>query len=331
SIDPLDFVFDPVTLPSDPIRSHQTYGSALSAFEELPALHVLFDNGAGKSELGFGVSGDPYPAFEHSFTSFPVPGTAAHSWYLGAHDTMTDEPPGTRGSDSYTSNASALPATDYAEYTPKHEPVELWGNAEQWHWDWRQDPPGSSVSYLSAPLAADTVVIGGGAVHLWVRSSTPEVDLQATVSEVTPDGNEVFVQNGWLRASERKLSRTTYNPLHRPSTPLEPVLSDLEADVAPMPAHRYAQLDIPLYYEGHAYRAGSRIRVTIAAPNGTQPVWSFAKTEPATGTANVSIAFSPSMPSSLVLPVVPGVEVPTGLPPCPSLRNEPCRAYTPGP
>jgi hypothetical protein len=33
------------------------------------------------------------------------------------------------------------------------------------------------------------------------------------------------------------------------------------------------------------------------------------------------------MPSSLVLPVVPGVSVPTPQPPCPSLRNEPCRGY----
>jgi hypothetical protein len=33
------------------------------------------------------------------------------------------------------------------------------------------------------------------------------------------------------------------------------------------------------------------------------------------------------MPSSLVLPVVPGVNVPTGLPPCPGLRGEPCRDY----
>jgi hypothetical protein len=27
--------------------------------------------------------------------------------------------------------------------------------------------------------------------------------------------------------------------------------------------------------------------------------------------------------------VVPGVNVPTALPPCPSLRNEPCRPYVP--
>jgi hypothetical protein len=67
--------------------------------------------------------------------------------------------------------------------------------------------------------------------------------------------------------------------------------------------------------------------VTIAAPNGTQPIWSFAHTQPAGGTATESIAFSPGMPSSLTLPIVKDVEVPTGLPACPSLRNEPCRAY----
>jgi hypothetical protein len=93
-----------------------------------------------------------------------------------------------------------------------------------------------------------------------------------------------------------------------------------------MPSRRFVEVVIPLYYEGHVYRAGSRIRLTISAPNGSQPVWSFGQTVPS-GTARVSIAFSKSMPSSLVLPVVPGVRVPTGLPPCPSLRNEPCRRY----
>jgi hypothetical protein len=35
------------------------------------------------------------------------------------------------------------------------------------------------------------------------------------------------------------------------------------------------------------------------------------------------------MPSSLILPVVAGITVPTGQPACPSLRNEPCRSYQP--
>ncbi len=171
-------------------------------------------------------------------------------------------------------------------------------------------------------------MIGGGAVDLWVRSSTPDVDLQATVSEVRPDGNETFVQNGWLRASERALSSGTSNFLDAPSTPVDPVPSLTTADAASMPANRFVKVVIPLYDEGHVYRAGSRIRVTISAPNGTQPVWSFSQTQPS-GTGTVSIAHSRAMPSSLVLPVVPGVKVPTPLPPCPSLRNEPCRKYQP--
>ena len=181
---------------------------------------------------------------------------------------------------------------------------------------------------MSAPLKANTTVIGAGAVHVWVRSSTPDVDLQATVSEVRPDGNETFVQNGWIRADERKLasSASSNNMLDQKSTLLEPIPSMRAADVQPMPKGRFVEVVIPLYYEGHVYRAGSRIRVTISAPNGTQPIWSFGQTEPA-GTAKVSVAFSKSMPSSLILPVVPGVSVPTGLPACPSLRNEPCRPY----
>jgi uncharacterized protein len=177
------------------------------------------------------------------------------------------------------------------------------------------------VSYLTAPLSGNTTIVGAGAVHAWVRSSSPNVDLQATISEVRPDGKETFVQGGWLRANERKLDAAK-------STPLEPVLSLRQADVSPMPANRYVEVTIPLYYQGHAYRAGSRVRVTIAAPNGDQPIWSFGETDPS-GTATVSIAHSKQMPSRLVLPEVPGATVPTPLPPCPGLRGEPCRDYQP--
>ncbi len=183
------------------------------------------------------------------------------------------------------------------------------------------------MSYVSAPLSGDTTAIGGGAVQLWVKSSTPDVDLQATVSEVRPDGNETFVQNGWIRASERKLATNAKNILKQKPTLLQPIPTMLASDVTPMPANEFVPVTIPLYFEGHAYRAGSRIRVTISAPNGTQPIWAFAQTEPAGTTAAESVAFSPSMPSSLTLPIVPGVGVPTALPACPSLRNEPCRPY----
>jgi hypothetical protein len=75
------------------------------------------------------------------------------------------------------------------------------------------------------------------------------------------------------------------------------------------------------------YRAGSRLRIIVSAPGGDQPVWEFGKTQPFNRTALVTIGYGPSMPSRLVLPVVPGVSAPTPLPPCPGLRGEPCRAY----
>jgi predicted acyl esterase len=170
---------------------------------------------------------------------------------------------------------------------------------------------------VTAPLKADTAIIGAGAVHAWVRASAPDVDLQATISEVRPDGKETYVQSGWLRASLRKLDP-------RKSTLLEPVLRLRREDAAKLPKGRFSKLIIPLYYQGHLYRAGSRIRVTITAPSGDQPVWSFAQTVPRKR-ARVAVAFSRERPSRVILPLVPGQSAPTPLPPCPSLRGEPCR------
>jgi hypothetical protein len=302
-----------VTLPPDPIQLQPTYATALAAFESQPSIRILFDNGAGGPQPGH-----PVPGFERSWPSWPIPGTTARSWYLGPNGALADAPPAQAGADSFTWNAHAKPLTNFTGNTAAGS-GGLWTATPPYQW--AQNPPGSAVSYVTSPLSANTTVVGAGAVTAWVRSSTPNVDLQATISEVRPDGKETFVQGGWVRANERKLDAAK-------STPLEPVLSLREADVSPMPANRHVQVTIPLYYQGHAYRAGSRIRVTIAAPNGDQPIWSFGETDPA-GTATVSIARSVQMPSRLLLPVVPGVNVPTGLPPCPGLRGEPCRTYQP--
>jgi uncharacterized protein len=300
-----------VTMPPDPIQLQPTYATALAAFEQLPSIRILFDSGAGGAQPGH-----PAPGFERSWPSFPIPGTTGRSWYLSPGGGLADAPPTQAGTDSFTWNAHARPLTDFTGDTAAGS-GGLWTATPPYQWT--QSPAGSAVSYLTSPLTSNATVIGAGAVKVWVRSSTPNVDLQATVSEVRPDGKETFVQGGWVRGNERKLDAAK-------STPLEPVLSLRASDVSPLPSNKFVPVTIPLYYQGHAYRAGSRIRVTIAAPNGDQPIWSFGETDPS-GTATVAIARSKQMPSSLLLPVVPGVTVPTGLPPCPGLRGEPCRDY----
>jgi uncharacterized protein len=302
-----------VTLPPDPIQEQPTYADAMAAFDQLEPIRVLFDNGAGGQSPG-----QPYPGFEQSFARLPIPGTRARSWYLSTGGALAARPPARARANSFRWNAHARPLTDFSG--PQDGSAGgIWTATPPYQWV--QPPAGSAVSYLTSPLGSGTAVIGAGAVHVWIRSSTPNVDLQATITEVRPDGNETFVQSGWLRANERKLDRGK-------SSLLEPVLSLRQADVSPLPRKRFVEVTIPLYYEGHVYRAGSRIRVTISAPNGDQPIWSFGQASPK-GQARVVIAYSRRMPSRLILPVVPGVNVPTRLPPCPGLRGEPCRTYQP--
>jgi len=316
---------DPITLPVDPVQLQPTYDGALAAFDSEKPVRVLFDNGAGASPTRTQQAGDPYPGYEHSFDSLPVPGTQAQSWYLGAGSALNGQAPTQTNVDTYTSDPSVLPGNDFTGGTGTGG---LWGNASQWSWDWKQRASGTAVSYISAPLTQDVTTVGAGAVQLWVKSSTPDVDFQATVSEVR-DGHETFVQSGWLRGSERKLATSDQNIMKQAPSLLEPIPTFKASDASPMPSGQYTKVVIPLYFEGHAYRAGSQIRVTISAPGGEQPIWSFANAQPQGQASTVDVSSSPAHPSRLILPVIPGLSIDSPAPACPSLRNEPCRDYVP--
>jgi predicted acyl esterase len=303
-----------VTMPNDPIQQQPTYELAKAAFEAQPPVRILFDNGAGGSEPG-----QPLPGYERSFARFPIPGTTGRSFYLRGGGKLGSAPAAQGGADAFKWDPHARTLTNFKGDTAGGE-GGLWTATPPYKW--MRQPAGSGVSYLSGPLGSDTTVVGAGFVRAWVRSSRPSVDLQATITEVRPDGREVFVQSGWLRANERKLDA-------KKNEPLRPVLSLRERDVKPMPKGRFAKLTIPLYYQGHAYRAGSRVRLKITAPGGDQPIWAFEEHLPKDHDANVAVARSGKRPSRLVLPVVPAGDIPTELPPCPGLRGQPCRNYKP--
>jgi predicted acyl esterase len=248
----------------------------------------------------------------------PDPGHDRPSWYLGPSGSLADAPPAQAGADSFTWNAHARPLTNFTGDTAAGS-GGLWTATPPYQWS--QNPPGSAASYVTGPLSANTTVVGAGAVKAWVKSSTPNVDLQATISEVRPDGKETFVQGGWVRGNERKLDAAK-------STPLEPVLSLRAADVAPMPANKYVEVTIPLYYQGHAYRAGSRIRVTVTGPQRRPADLGVRRDRPDRHRQRLDRPLE----GDAVEPAAAGRprrERPSGLPPCPGLRGEPCRDYQP--
>lgn len=296
--------------PPDRFTGYPSFDAALAAYEHEPTVHVLFDNGAA-SGVPVGL---PAPAFEQDYPSWPIPGTDPTTLFLGPNGTLTSSPqhtpdgaPGTF--DSYTSDPSARPANSLPNGTG------VWNQLPPWNWTPVVD--GKSLSFVTAPLTSDTVMIGPASANLWIRSSAADTDLQVTISEVRPDGMETYVQDGWMRASMRTLDKHL-------STELAPVQSMRAEDVQPLPSGKFVPVRIGIYPFAHAFRAGSRIRITIEAPGGDKPVWSFA-TLP--GTQVDDVAHSAGMRSAIVLPVVPGATIPTPLPPCPSLRGQPCRAY----
>ena len=127
------------------------------------------------------------------------------------------------------------------------------------------------------------------------------------------------MQNGWLRASHRKLNA-------RLSTATDPVPTHLAQDAAPLPRGAYAAVRVPVYPVAHAFRAGSRIRVTVQAPGGDRPRWDFATIDK--GKARNTIALGGPWASKLLVPVVRGATAKgTPLPAPTALRGEPNRTY----
>ena len=61
-----------VTLPPDPIQLQPTYAGALTAFQDLPPIRVLFDSGAGGAQPGHPVPG-PRGGLAHQLTARRVP------------------------------------------------------------------------------------------------------------------------------------------------------------------------------------------------------------------------------------------------------------------
>lgn len=282
-----------LTLPPDPVQGQPSYAAALNAYNSTPPVRVMFDNGAADPAK----PNTPGAGYEQDFARFPVPGTRAHTWQLG-------------GAQAFTWSRTSRPANDFSGSTAGGT-NGLWTNTPNYHWT--QPPAGAVASWTTDPLSASETAIGAGFFDATITSSVPDVDLQVTVSELRPDGRETFVQSGWLRASDRKLDA-------KKSSALAPVLSLRAADAKPLPKGKATNITIPMYYQGHAYRTGSRIRVTVGPPRGDQPVWAFADLVPKTGTAKITLA-----DARLTLPVVPGLAVPTALPGCPALRGEPCR------
>jgi len=285
--------------------------SARAALEAQDKVRILFQNGAGLE----GVPGALQPVFEATFSDWPIPEVEATTYSFGPDGALVADEPDGESVDVYTPDPSARPETNL----PGTADSDAWAPLPGYTWEPLVD--GTAVAYLSEPLDEATVLAGTGSVDVSVRSNVPDTDLQVTLTEVREDGEEVYVQNGWLRASHRKLDDDA-------STELAPRHTHLEKDAADMPDGEFELLRVQIWPFAHVFEEGSQIRVSIEAPGGDRQRWRFA-TIPNDPDAQIEVGIGGDHASKVVLPFLPDVEAVGGVPACPSLRGQPCRPYEP--
>lgn len=183
-----------------------------------------------------------------------------------------------------------------------------WGELQQ---GWKE----GSVTYTTDALRNDVVIYGPASADLWVSSTLSDTDLQVTLTEVRPDGQEVFVQRGWLRMSARALDQHL-------STADRPWPCDQPACIQALAPGVPALGRVELTKVSYAFRAGSRIRIWIDAPSATGGNSFDHSSLPATN----QIWHDDEHPSELVLGVIQDVAVPPKPIGCGHAAMQPCRA-----
>ena len=163
---------------------------------------------------------------------------------------------GAQGEQSFSAPLPS-PPTSPAPIDPSADPV----------WSTPAPPEGRAV-WTSPRLGSDLEVLGSASLDLRVVAGSDDADLQATITEVRPDGQEHYVQRGWLRASQRALDASR-------STATRPWHPTRAADVrAVVPGEPFdARLEV--FPFGHTFRRGSAIRVIVDSPVGTTGNWGW--------------------------------------------------------
>ena len=281
--------------------------AARDRFRKDPAVRVLLD--VGGTDLG---AGSLAPSWELTADTWPIEGTKATRYHLGDGTLSTAEPTTDAAEATYDADPAARPETSL-------DPSVASPFADQPN-KWTPISAGSGLGWISAPLSSDTLIAGGSSLDLRLTASEADTDLQATLTEVRPDGQETYVGSGWLRASHHKLDESA-------STATEPRPTHLATDRSTLDDDAPTLVRVGIDPTVHAFRAGSRIRVTLSAPGGDRSLWKWDTIDD--GTTKVTVHSTVAEPSALVLPVIQRRTAGAPLPACGVLRGQPCRAYVP--
>lgn len=192
---------------------------------------------------------------------------------------------------------------------------------------WTSAPAkGTSVSYTSPPLTRDADFFGPASVNLWLSSTAPDTDVEVILSEVRPDGEEQYVQAGWLDLAQRTPAPPGNGPDQ--SSALRPYQVHTLAGYQPLTPGTPVYARVELFPFEHVFRAGSSIRITIDTAMGDVQATGLWGLSGLPAQVQDTIYANPSRQSDLVLGLIPGATAEKPMPACGTVIGEPCRPNT---
>ena len=299
-------------LEEDRFADAASFEEALAAYQADPRVRILFESGAGSD-----VPGATAHRYEASADTFPPAGVEARRWYLAADGALADEPPATDDAAAYLDDPDAG-ADAYA--------IDLLDDLQRFTLpdvptSWSRFADEHTVAVETAPLPEALVVAGSGHVDLWLAPGTADTSVQATLTEIRPDGIEQRIQCGWHRPVHR-----VEDPRHSDELAVDYTFTP--ADRTPLVPGEWIRFRLPLYPFAHLFRAGSRLRLALSTPGRDHPFWCF--DNPIETGASHRVGLGGAHPSALVLPIWKTEVVhPLDHPPAGSLRGQPARDALP--
>jgi hypothetical protein len=215
---------------------------------------------------------------------WPPPGAVPQRFFADAGGRLSPQPPAADGADAYQVDftAGSGPLSRY------QSPVDLSKTA----YPDRAAADRKLLTYTSLPLAEDLMIAGGPVADLSVASSRPDGAVIVYLEDVLPGGRVVYLSEGVLRLTDRKLAATPVgaDALH----------SYLSADAAPMTSGRAEPIRIALSPIAVIVRKGERLRIAIAGADSDN-----LERVPAAGPETLEIGRGRAAPSFVEVPTLP--------------------------
>jgi len=121
-----------------------------------------------------------------------------------------------------------------------------------------------ALTYTTRPVKRDTVVAGPIDATIYAASSRPDVELVATLEDVSPGGASRPISSGALLGSFRKLDHglTWRAPDGRPIAPYHPYT---KSSVKPVPEGTVTRFDVEVFPTMAELAPGHRLRLTLTS------------------------------------------------------------------